>query len=118
MDDRHPPDPQSWRAHGTRNDSVVQTADQGKRVRIRLWRQDRSPPWRFVRSAWRWTREAVRQLGPVLRLGKVRTRARIVRWRQLDDQLPLARHARRLQLEPIEHAGTKPLEPRGAELGS
>ena len=53
--------------------------------------------------------EAVRQLGPLLRLDQVRAAARLVRRRHLAHLLPLARHARHRQPEPEQHAGPRPL---------
>ena len=48
-----------------------------------------------------------RQLGPLLRLDEVRAGARLVRRRHLARLLPVARHARRQQPEPEQHAGPR-----------
>ena len=87
-----------------RDDSVVPHRHQGERVRVRLRQEDRAAPRRDLRRARRRPAEGVRQLGPLLRLGQVRAGARLVRRRHLARQLPLARHARRQQPEPVEHA--------------
>ena len=109
LDGRQPPHAESRRAHRTRNDSVVPHRREGGGVRIRLRQEDRAAAGRDLRRARQRPPQGVRQLGPLLRLGQVRAGARLLRRRHLAGQLPLARHAGRLQPEPVEHARPGPV---------
>ena len=106
------------RAHRERDDPVVPDRHRGVRDRVRLRRQDRAAPRRELRRARRRPGQGVRQLGPLLRLDEVRAGARLVRRRHLAGLLPRARHARRRQPEPDQHAGTRISGIRGARRAS
>ena len=104
-----PPDPQPRRQDGARDDSLFPDRRQRAGVRVRLRQENRPASGRDGRRAGQRPAEGVRELGPVLRLGQVRARPRIVWRRYLAGALSLARHAGRQRVEPGQHAGARSL---------